>query len=138
MKKIYLLTSIILSCILFVGCAGDTTTEPKITMSLEKSSPFGGTLLIEYQAGDEVADLSYGSEFMLEVQEDDKWIKMEYVDEDVMFPLGLSFIQDGGKAEEKLNWGLLYGELQPGHYRISIEFTLAEEVRTESVEFDIE
>ena len=138
MKKICLLVSLLLSGILLIGRAGDTITEPKVTLSMEKASPFGGTLLIKHQAEEDVEALSYGNEYILEVQEDGEWVQKEYVDDDVMFTLPLNVIPAGGQSEEKLNWGLLYGELQPGHYRISIEFTLAEEVRTESVEFDIE
>lgn len=145
MKRI-LVTSIILSCLLLSACNDSTSvgiiggadgptaivvgkndeivSDDKWGLSLyaEDVTPKGITLKIEQFGGSPTGELQTGEWFSLEVIKDNEWKAVEtnplvdYAWNDVAY-----LIKKNDITELKVDWKWLYGELEPGYYRLKKE-----------------
>lgn len=94
-----------------------------ITLSVENATPTGLTLVISQSGGAPTGELQFGSQFWLEVWEDDSWQAVPEVPSDVdrAWTAEAYLIPMEGSTEQELGWDYLYGELSPGTYRICKE-----------------
>lgn len=125
MKKII---AIIICLLLLVGCAKENkeSTEKKdetlkitnVTMSIKEGtlSKSGATIVISDL--NEKESYLYGDDFRLEINKDGKWEKLNTIVEEYGFN-DINYIKDSEKKVElPINWSWLYGNLNPGKYRI--------------------
>lgn len=93
--------------------------EMGLSFSLKNISSTGATLV--FRQFDENAidkELIYGDAFVLEELKDGEWVSVPTVIENYGFNDIAYIIFPGDTAETELDWGWLYGELEPGEYRI--------------------
>ena len=90
----------------------------------EDKVDFGLTLLCEQSGGAFEGELSVGAPYSLDMFNGAKWIVCDTLipEEEIAWTMELYLIQEGGSAEWDVDWTTLYGELQPGSYRISKHF----------------
>ena len=84
----------------------------------------GLTLLCEQSGGAFEGELSVGAPYSLDMFNGAKWIVCDTLipEEEIAWTMELYLIKEGGSAEWDVDWTSLYGELQPGGYRISKHF----------------
>jgi len=103
-------------------------TEDKVdfglTLTAEDVTATGLTLLCEQSGGAFEGELSVGAPYSLDMFNGAKWIVCDTLipEEEIAWTMELYLIQEGGSAEWDVDWTSLYGELQPGSYRISKHF----------------
>ena len=85
----------------------------------------------------------FGDEFWLEKEDGEVWSSVPRVESDVEIVWNaIAYALDPGQSKDMNGgWSMLYGELEPGHYRIGKEFdhrvSAARETITLYAEFDI-
>ena len=128
-KYIILILSVLLTLSLF-GCAEkpteDTSTAVEtdiwgITLSTENVTPSGMTLKIIQSGGEFEGELEYGSDFTLEVRQNQEWVTVE-PQKDVAWTLVAFMLPENQTTKLDINWNFIYGELPAGHYRLCKEF----------------
>jgi len=93
-----------------------------ISLSAKDVSPLGLTIQFEQFGGFEVKELTTGEWFMIEVNKNDEWTPLntnpliDFAWNDVAYPIILNDI-----TELKVEWKWLYGELEPGFYKMKKE-----------------
>lgn len=94
-------------------------SEIALSFSLKDISPTGATLVFEqYDADAPKGELHYGEDYVIEGKKNGKWEKVPTVIENHGFNLAAMTIKSGDTVEKTLDWKGLYGELEPGEYRI--------------------
>ena len=83
--------------------------------------------------------LMYGNPFGLQAEDGGIWHRVRGQDT-VVFTLEGYMLDGNASASKTIDWGYAYGELPPGHYRITTEVRLEQERKTItlSAEFEIE
>lgn len=91
-----------------------------LNLSLENISSTGATLIFnQYDADAPTGELIYGTDFVIELQENGKWEEAPITLEGEYGFTAVAFtIASGDKTEREMKWEWLYGELAPGEYRI--------------------
>ena len=91
-----------------------------LTGRLENVTPSGATLIVE-QDGTLWDRIITGSMWMLEKQVDGEWVSV--MPESTVWTT-IAYIQEPGTTWSfNLNWDLIVGALEPGHYRAGKHFT---------------
>ena len=132
MKKIILLLAgMICLCGVLSGCGGSNGStfindegsqipEIALSVSLKNITPTGATFVFDqYDADAPKGELIYGAEFVLEVLKNGEWERAPVTKEgNYAFNLIAYFLPCEEITEFEIDWGWLYGELEPGEYRI--------------------
>ncbi len=79
------------------------------------------TLVFEQFGGAPSGELQTGAWFALEKNVDDEWVRLEPKAEDLLWNALAYRIQTNDVTEIPFTWEFLYGELEPGYYRLSKE-----------------
>ena len=129
-KPILLLAGIICLCGILSGCSSYASTfinseesqipEIALSVSLKDISPTGATLVFDqYDADAPKGQLEHGSEFVIEVLKNGEWKRAPItIEGDWGFTLLAYILPCEEVTEMKIDWEWLYGELEPGEYRI--------------------
>ncbi|MFI3201486.1 MAG: immunoglobulin-like domain-containing protein [Eubacteriales bacterium] len=97
--------------------------EPKdwgITFTASDVTPTGLTIICEQADGEQQGELMTGSPYWLQVYENNRWEKVEYIPQEY----DVGWTSDGwsvnldGTTQWKVDWEWLYGKLPSGTYRI--------------------
>lgn len=97
---------------------GDESIVPEgISMSVQMDSVTKkGAAITLLNKSDK--DYQYGDQYYLQKHEDGRWYDVPYVIEDFGFNDIAYGLEKNNKSEFKVDWNWLYGELEPGEYRI--------------------
>lgn len=88
-----------------------------ITMTAEKVTSTGLTLIVTQDGGIAEGSLETGSEYRIQKLEDDNWVEVKPQGEAV-WDMMSHLIASNATTEFSVDWSWLYGELSPGSYRI--------------------
>jgi len=148
--KRYIAFILALLCVVFAGCAPSEETialedpETGITLSVKDVTPTGCTIVCTQKGGMEEGELSTGSYFVVEKPNGDGWIPLAYTfDGETAWTMEAYLIPMNDTVEWTVDWSHLYGELEPGSYRIGKDITVFYEpgdsdVRVVYAEFTVE
>jgi len=102
----------------------DNDLDFGLTLTAEDVTTTGLTLICQQSGGTFEGELSTGSPYSLDKLDGAKWVVCDTLipEEEIAWTMELYLIQEGGSAEWDVDWTSLYGELQPGSYRISKHF----------------
>ena len=142
-KTIFLLTGIICLCCALFGCgrSNDSTRtndkqtkkegeyvyneesqipEIALSVSLKDITPTGATFVFDqYDADAPEGELVYGAEFVIEVLKNGEWERAPITKEGSYAFILIGYTLPCGEITEfEIDWGWLYGDLEPGEYRI--------------------
>ncbi|MBS5934216.1 MAG: hypothetical protein KIC94_15260 [Clostridiales bacterium] len=97
---------------------GDESIVPEgISMSVQMDSVTKkGAVITLLNKSDK--DYQYGDQYYLQKHEDGRWYDVPYVIENYGFNDIAYGLEKNNKSEFKVDWNWLYGELEPGEYRI--------------------
>ena len=97
--------------------------EIKLDFSLKNISSTGATLVFSQHDPDAPkGELMYGEDYVIEVKRNGEWEEAPIVVEgNYGFDAIAILIKSGDTVERELDWEWLYGELEPGEYRIRKE-----------------
>jgi hypothetical protein len=105
----------------------DSTKQNKfgITLTAENVTSKGLTLVCNQSGGEDIAELTTGSYYVIEKLEGEDWVKVPYAPQeyDVVWDMVAYFVKLGGETTYEINWEWLYGTLGAGEYRIGKEIT---------------
>ena len=133
MKRFIILALVLTFLIALPGCGADTDAVLQedesasnrwgVTLTCENVSSAGLTLVFTQSGGEDVAELSTGSYYVLEKLEGDTWTKLEYLplEYEVAWDSVAYLIPKEGTLTRDVTWEWLYGTLTPGEYRIGKE-----------------
>ena len=129
MRKKLALTLALLFALLLTACAAETASpaaEPNpwgVLLQAENAASTGVTLVCSHTGGENVAELSTGSFFILQRENNGAWMDVEYAPQagDVAWTMEGWLIPPESTVSWDVNWEWLYGELPAGHYRIGKE-----------------
>ena len=94
-------------------------SEIALSFSLKNISTTGATLIFDqYDADAPKGELMFGEDFVIEVLKDGEWEKVPTSIESYGFDAIAIMVKSGDTVERELDWEWLYGELEPGEYRI--------------------
>ncbi|MCL2477531.1 immunoglobulin-like domain-containing protein [Candidatus Bathycorpusculum sp.] len=129
---------IILFCIAVAGCVvcislmgrsnePNSDTEPTsaskaVILEVKENSVSntGLTLTIKNMG---MTEYLYGSPYVIEQQVDGEWRQPPYIIENIAWTM-IGYILEGNSTQEKeVDWTVVYGELSPGNYRITKDFS---------------
>jgi hypothetical protein len=68
-------------------------------------------------------DYTFGLPFTIENQINGEWCQLPYIDENFAWPNIGSTLEANSTTETEVDWTLYYGELSPGNYRITKNFS---------------
>ncbi len=94
-----------------------------VTLTTEDVSSAGLTLVITQYGGPDGETLFTGSYFTIQQQRGGEWAELSPVDGAPAWTDELLAIPAGDSARWTVDWHRLYGELEPGHYRIGKEIS---------------
>ena len=86
-----------------------------ITFSIINITPTGATVVFTQSGGNPTGELMVGSAYSLEYQDE----SMAFLVDDAIFTAEAYMIPKDGELKMNVNWEWLYGELEPGEYRIT-------------------
>lgn len=93
--------------------------EIGVSFSLKNISSTGATLIFrQYDADAPKGELVFGDDFFIEVQRDGKWESVPVVIDNAAFNAIAYLIFPEDSVEQEISWEWLYGELEPGEYRM--------------------
>ena len=155
MKKLIALVFALVCVLSVAGCASKTdnggpqkptesiisNSKPNqwgIVLEAENITASGLTIVCSHSGGENAAELSTGSYYVIQKLENTGWIDVEYAPQeyDIAWTSEAWIIQKEGTTKWDVNWEWLYGELSAGEYRIGKEimnFKAAGEYETELV-----
>lgn len=126
MKKLFALL-FSLSCLFSLAACGADKGETHgaegsskdwgITMTAEKVTSSGLTLIITQSGGIAEGSLETGSEYSIQKMENNNWVEVKPQGEAV-WDMMSHLIASDADTEFTIDWSWLYGELSPGTYRI--------------------
>ncbi len=104
----------------YIYSAESEAGEIGLTFSLKNISPTGATLVFrQYDPDAPTGELMYGDDFKIEKLQNGKWAESPIVVEgDYGFHDIAYTIPTAKDCEKQLDWKWLYGQLEPGQYRI--------------------
>lgn len=133
-----LLVSLVVLPALLSGCGDSAPIGFKVLK--DTVTPSGLTYRITRKSG----SWEFGNAFTVDRQENGEWVSVPKIESDMEFAfnaIGYELTVPGASKEMTAGWSLLYGELEPGHYRIAKRFhhnvSAAREEITLYAEFDI-
>ena len=96
-----------------------------VTLTAENVTSKGLTLVCKQSGGEDVAELTTGSPYVIEKLEGEDWVKVPYAPQeyDVVWDMMAYLIQAENTTTWDVNFEWLYGELPAGEYRIGKEIT---------------
>ena len=95
-----------------------------VTLSAENVTPTGLTIVCTQFGGGPTGQLQSGSPYVLQVYGDGRWETAEHREiENLAWTSEAWIIPMFDSVRWEVNWGWLYGELEPGHYRIGKSIT---------------
>lgn len=100
-----------------LGNTKDTTNSNGVTMEIKKdsSSPVGATFIFENGSNKKIV---FDNEYALETKVDSTWYEIPVIS-DKSSSRGIGYELGFGQSKEfEIDWQELYGELEPGAYRI--------------------
>ena len=140
MKKLIALVLALVCVLSVVRCAsktdGGTSQNPAdnifsdeklnewgIALEVENVTASGLTIVCNHSGGENVAELSTGSYYVVQKFEKAGWVDVEYLPQeyDVVWTLEAWIIQQESTTKWDVNWEWLYGKLSAGEYRIGKE-----------------
>ena len=89
-----------------------------LIMDMRHVTPSGATVRFTQYDDQHKDELIYGEGFYLEKQDEDGWYQLPMIIDDAVFTDEGYVIPPGGESEIETEWAWLYGELEPGTYRI--------------------
>ena len=101
--------------------SGENSVIRELGLSLEilEATGTGATLVFRQSGGNPTGGLQYGSDFTLERYEEEAWIPVPVaVEGNYAFTAEAYNIPQDADREFRVDWEWLYGELEPGEYRI--------------------
>ena len=142
MKKLFALLLALLMVLSLVGCGAAKEALPPeevpptcaeasaehapqwgITMEARDVTPKGMTLVIHQEGGVEVTgEINTGDPYALYRLEDDIWMEVPMIRDDIAWNAIAYLIPFGGELEQELNWSWIYGELDAGEYKLVKSF----------------
>ena len=103
----------------YIYNAESEVSEIALSFSLKDISPTGATLVFnQYDSDALIGELTYGDDYVIEIQKNEKWENAPLVIEDYGINSIAYTIPTKSISEHKLDWNWLYGSLTPGNYRI--------------------
>lgn len=121
MKKLFSVLAVLL---FLFGCAAfeEKESPPKtglndwgISFSVTEANPYGATLVFSRNGENPEYEFTTGSYFRIERENEEPEIAAEG---EINWIPESNFIPSGGSYKVRVNWKWLYGELEPGTYRI--------------------
>lgn len=99
-------------------------TELGITLTLKNLTPTGATIVCTQSGGNSVSEVNTGSYFIVERLTEAGWAEVEQLEleGELAWTMEAYIVPLNGTIEWDVNWEWLYGELEPGHYRVGKEF----------------
>ncbi len=134
-----LLPLILLFSFLFSGCQKADVTPIGFEIVPGTVTPTGLT----YRITQKNEGWTFGDEFWLEKQDGEAWSPVPRIESEVEIVWNaVAYALDPGQSKDMNGgWSMLYGELEPGHYRIGKRFHRKGSAATEDItlyaEFDI-
>ncbi len=96
-----------------------------ISLSVEDVTANGLILCVTQSEVDVDGELQTGSGYVLERKREDKWEKAKFaIEGDIAWDTVAYIIKENGQTEFEIVWSNLYGELNPGEYRIQKDIQL--------------
>ena len=89
-----------------------------VTAALERVTDTGAVLKLQQFDGRITAELFYGEEFSIQRNMDGEWVDVPTIGEPAFIDIAYT-ITPGETTERQIDWEWLYGQLEPGEYRIS-------------------
>lgn len=148
MKK-QIAVGLVIVALLLCSCgANPAKQDDKIDLGVRfeavNVSPEGITLVVTQSAGAPIKEILYGNAYWLQQDHDGKWEDVTPVSPETAYvwTTEAHVLRKNGTTNIGINWRMRFGELPPGHYRISKVFTgqlegVREVSETFYVEFDI-
>lgn len=96
-----------------------------VTLRAEDATSTGLTLVIERSGDASAEELSTGSRFFLQREEDGRWADVPYPDGAPDWTDALLVIPTEGALRQQVSWEGFYGALEAGQYRIGKEISAA-------------
>ena len=134
----FIIPFLLLSALLFSGCGDSAPVGFKVLK--DTVTPTGLTYRITRKA----ESWDFGDAFTVERQENGEWAPVPRVESEfevVFNAIGYELTFPGASKDMTAGWSMLYGELEPGHYRIGKRFHRKVSAATEDItlyaEFDI-
>ncbi len=93
-----------------------------ISLSAVDVTSKGLTILCEQFGGKHTGELQTGEEYVLYYSQDDRWKPMETKQPETAWHQIAYMIKEDDITELKVDWEHLYGELEPGTYKLRKEF----------------
>ncbi len=133
----FIIPFLLLSALLFSGCGDSAPVGFKVLK--DTVTPTGLTYRITRKA----ESWDFGDEFWLEKQGGEAWSPVPRIESEVEIVWNaVAYALDPGQSKDmNAGWSMLYGELEPGHYRIGKRFHRKVSAATEDItlyaEFEI-
>ena len=134
----FIIPFLLLSALLLSGCGDSAPVGFKVLK--DTVTPTGLTYRITRKA----ESWNFGDAFTVERQENGEWAPVPRVESEfevVFNAIGYELTFPGASKDMTAGWSMLYGELEPGHYRIGKRFHRKGSAATEDItlyaEFDI-
>ena len=129
MKKTLALILALLFILLLTSCTAKTASpaaEPNqwgVLLQVENATSKGVTLVCSHTGGENVSELSTGSFFILQKEDNGTWADVDYASQegDIAWTMEGWLIPTEGTISWDISWEWLYGELSAGRYRIGKE-----------------
>ncbi len=94
-----------------------------IGLSVKNVTTTGMTLLVNQSGGEPSGELQFGSDYTLQVWNNDAWESIPYiVDGNVAWTAEAYCVAMDGTVEQEITWEYLYGSLPAGKYLLSKGF----------------
>lgn len=138
MKSLFLVFSLLWGVLFLTGCQEPETTPltspydavnelAGLTANISNESAIetGITIIYDNQTHKE---LTYGEAFVIEQQMNGNWHQVPYLDEDNVAFIEIAYLLPAQTEREwRVSWGNIYGQLDPGDYRLVKEFVGVED-----------
>ena len=134
----FIIPFLLLSALLLSGCGDSAPVGFKVLKNTV--TPTGLTYRITRKA----ESWEFGNAFTVDRQENGEWVPVPEIESDVEFAfnaIGYELTIPGASKDMTAGWSMLYGDLEPGHYRIAKRFHRRVSAATDEItlyaEFDI-
>lgn len=94
-----------------------------VVLEVNNVTAKGLTIVFNHSGGENVAELSTGSYYVIQKSEEAGWVDVEYLPQEyeVAWTAEARILQKEGTTQWDINWEWLYGKLPAGKYRIGKE-----------------
>lgn len=138
MKRLFLVFSLLWGVLFLAGCQESETdplTSPYdrvnelagLSSSISNDSA-GATGVIIIYDNQTTKELTYGEAFVIEQKINNHWYQLSYLDEEGVGFIEIAYLLPSNTQKEwRVSWGNIYGNLEPGSYRLVKEFVGVED-----------